>query len=62
MTGASTAIVGKTLGHKSVEATAVYARLNTDPVRASMKKAVAAMKEGAEQSGKKVVKIGGENA
>ena len=43
ITGASTAVVGKTLGHKSPEATAVYARLNLDPVRASMEKAVEAM-------------------
>ena len=44
ITGASSTIVGKTLGHKSPEATAVYARLNLDPVRNSMEKAVAAMK------------------
>lgn len=43
MTGASTAIVGKTLGHKSPASTAVYARLNLDPVRASMEDAVEAM-------------------
>lgn len=36
MTVASSTIVVKTLGHKSPEATAVYARLNIDPVRASM--------------------------
>lgn len=40
---ASTAIVGRTLGHKSPEATAVYARLNLDPVNASVEKATAAM-------------------
>ncbi len=40
MSGASQTIVGKTLGHKSQAATAVYARLNLDPVRASMEKAV----------------------
>lgn len=40
MAGASTAIVGKTLGHRSHEATAVYARLNLDPVRDSMEAAV----------------------
>ena len=40
ITGASTAIVGKTLGHKSQTATQVYARLNLDPVRASMERAV----------------------
>ncbi|BDD88446.1 tyrosine-type recombinase/integrase [Desulfofustis limnaeus] len=43
MTGASSTIVGKTLGHKSPEATAVYARLNLDPVRTSMAVAVKAM-------------------
>jgi integrase len=43
ITGASTAIVGKTLGHKSPEATAVYARLNLDPVRQSIENATAAM-------------------
>ena len=40
MSGASSTIVGKTLGHKSQAATAVYARLNLDPVRASMEAAV----------------------
>ena len=40
MSGASQTVVGKTLGHKSQAATAVYARLNLDPVRASMEKAV----------------------
>lgn len=43
ITGASSTIVGKTLGHKTQQATAIYARLNLDPVRASMEKAVAAM-------------------
>ena len=43
MTGASTSIVGKTLGHKSHEATAVYARMNLDPVRASMRDGVEMM-------------------
>ena len=40
MSGASQTVVGKTLGHKSQAATAVYARLDLDPVRASMEKAV----------------------
>lgn len=43
ITGASTAIVGKTLGHKSPESTSVYARMTLDPVRASMEVAVEAM-------------------
>jgi len=44
ITGASSTIVGKTLGHKSPEATAVYARLNLDPIRNSMERAVEAIK------------------
>lgn len=39
ITGASLQIIGKSLGHKSSEATQIYARLNLDPVRASMEKA-----------------------
>jgi len=56
ITGASTAIVGKTLGHKNPNSTAVYARMNLDPVRESMGKAVALMKTPVEQ---KVVNITG---
>lgn len=36
-------IIGRTLGHKSSEATQIYARLTTDPVRESMEKATAIM-------------------
>lgn len=39
ITGASLPIIGKTLGHKSQQSTAIYARLNLDPVRDSMEKA-----------------------
>lgn len=56
MTGASSTVVGKTLGHKSPEATAVYARMNLDPVRASMETAVDAMKA-ARELPEKIVKI-----
>lgn len=42
-TGASLTVIGKSLGHKSLGATQVYARLNIDPVRASVNKAVEAM-------------------
>jgi integrase len=42
-TGATTAIIGKSLGHKSQQATAVYERLNIDPVRASLERATEAM-------------------
>ena len=40
LTGASLPIIGKSLGHKSTEATQIYARLSNDPVRDSMTKAV----------------------
>jgi integrase len=42
-TGASLAIIGKALHHKSQASTAVYARLDLDPVRASINRATAAM-------------------
>lgn len=43
MGGTSTAIIGRMLGHKSSEATAVYARLQFDPVKVAMELATAAM-------------------
>lgn len=43
ITGASLITIGKSLGHKSPDATKVYARLDTDIVRASIEKAVDAM-------------------
>jgi integrase len=46
-TGASLAIIGKSLNHKSPQATAIYARLDLDPVRASLEKATSAMLEAA---------------
>jgi integrase len=42
-TGASLPIIGKSLGHESLEATKVYARLNLDPVRESVNRAQQAM-------------------
>ena len=42
-TGASAVIIGKSLHHKSPSATAIYARLDTDPVRDSVKRATDAM-------------------
>ena len=44
-TGANLSIIGKTLNHKNVATTAIYARLNLDPVRESMNKATSAMLE-----------------
>jgi len=46
-TGASLAIIGKSLGHKNMATTLVYARLDLDPVRASVNMATAAMMEAA---------------
>lgn len=43
ITGASLPIIGKSLNHKSQQATAIYARLDLDPVRASVEKATEAM-------------------
>ncbi len=43
ITGASMQVIGKSLGHKSQQATAIYARLSLDPVRAAMEKATNAM-------------------
>ncbi len=42
-TGASLPIIGKSLNHKTHQATAIYARLDLDPVRQSVNKATAAM-------------------
>lgn len=46
-TGASLAIIGKSLNHKSPQATAIYARLDLDPVRQSVNTATSAMLEAA---------------
>ena len=46
-TGASLSVIGKTLAHKNVNTTAIYARLNLDPVRKAMDKATEAMLEAA---------------
>ena len=43
ITGASLAVIGKSLGHKNVSTTAIYSRLNEDPVREAMEHAVEAM-------------------
>ncbi len=46
-TGASLVIIGKSLNHKSLVATQVYSRLDTDPVRQSVERATGAMLEAA---------------
>jgi integrase len=42
-TGANSYMIGRSLGHKTPQSTAVYARLNLDPVRDSVEKATQAM-------------------
>jgi integrase len=49
MTGASLAVIGKSLGHRSSKATEVYARMNLDPVRDAMQTAVDAMRDQAKK-------------
>lgn len=43
--GASLAVIGKSLGHKSADATMIYARLSIDPVRQSVNTATSSMLE-----------------
>ncbi len=44
-TGSSLPIIGKTLNHKNASTTAIYARLNLNPVRESVQRATIAMLE-----------------
>ncbi|MHB0955904.1 MAG: tyrosine-type recombinase/integrase [Pirellulaceae bacterium] len=48
ITGASLQVVGKTLGHRRPETTAIYSRLSDDPVRSAMATATAAMVKASE--------------
>ena len=48
--GASTAIIGKSLGHKNPQSTSIYSRLSLDPVRKSVEAAVELMQTSAEAS------------
>ncbi|MGE5609997.1 MAG: tyrosine-type recombinase/integrase [Bacillota bacterium] len=63
-TGANLSVIGKTLGHTNTQTTAIYARLNLDPVRESVNKATAAMMAAAKPKKKrgKGGKQGGEAA
>jgi len=47
MLGSSLVIIGKSLGHKSLAATQIYARLSAEPVRASVAQAADALFEAA---------------
>jgi len=50
-TGASLAIIGKSLNHKNTQTTAIYARLDLDPVRQSVNTATTAMLNAAGRRG-----------
>jgi integrase len=50
MTGASTLVIGKALGHLDPSSTAIYARLNLDPVRVAIDTATSAMQQISESS------------
>lgn len=51
-------VIGKGLGHKSQQATAIYARLDLDPVRQAMQTAASAMLEAAgEKETGKILKL-----
>ena len=52
-TGANLSVIGKTLAHKNVSTTAIYARLNIDPIRESMNKATDAILNAAGVNGAK---------
>lgn len=52
-TGASLSLIGKSLGHRNVATTAIYARLNIDPVRESVNKATEAMQAAVEAAKQK---------
>ena len=51
--GASLSIIGKSLGHKHLAATQIYARLQIDPVRQSVDLAAAAMMKAGQKKAKK---------
>ena len=61
-TGASLPVIGKSLNHLNQTTTAIYARLDLDPVRSAMEKAAAAMLATRDQAPKvvKLRKVGGE--
>lgn len=54
ITGASLPIIGKSLGHKSIAATQIYARLSADPVRESVQRATGAIFEAATMKDKQI--------
>lgn len=55
--GASLTIIGKSLGHRHPASTAIYARLNLDPVRESVNSAIDAMFSAAKQNSENPNKV-----
>jgi integrase len=60
--GVSLPVIGKSLGHKNQATTAIYARLNLDPVRAAVDTAAAAMLAAASAQHQKGREAGSEGA
>jgi integrase len=58
--GASLQIIGKSLGHTSIAATAIYARMNLDPVRKSVEMAVTAMLAAGKKKSKRLAAVNGD--
>lgn len=56
-TGASLVLIGKSLNHKDQASTAIYARLDLDPVRQSLELAATAMFNAASQQDAKVIPL-----
>ena len=56
-TGASLPIIGKSLGHKTTDATLIYARLSIDPIRDAITRATVALLNAAEQREADVIPI-----
>jgi len=57
ITGASLAVIGKSLGHRSVNTTMIYSRLNQDPIREAMERAVEAITAASRGETREIVKI-----
>ena len=55
--GASLQIIGKSLGHTSIQATAIYARMNLDTVRKSVETAVTDMLEAGKKKSKQLAAV-----
>jgi integrase len=60
-TGASLLVIGKSLNHKSTQSTAIYARLDLEPVRESINLATTAMLNAAGRKATSATYEGSEN-